>query len=177
MNNFETGSSTLVIATIDQKERKLKTALIGDSGFLILRPENSNQKKYRIYFKSEIQQHSFNAPFQVGRKGRELIGDHPRDCVEKEFNLKLDDIVILGTDGIFDNLYVEDIKKKVEEHDCKNFNPIQLSKEIAEMAFQMSKNKIDISPFAERARQVNLYYKGGKDDDISIIVAKIEEDN
>lgn len=177
MNNFETGSSTLVIATIDQNERLLKTALIGDSGYLILRPESKDQKKYTIVFKSKIQQHSFNAPYQVGRKGKELIGDHPRDAVENEHNLRINDIIVLGTDGIFDNLYSEDIKKKIEKHDQKNFNPLSLAKEVAEMAFEMSKNKIDITPFAERARQEDLYYKGGKDDDISVIIAKVEEDN
>ncbi len=42
----------------------LETTNVGDSGFLILR--RGEAKEYSVLYKSESQQHGFNAPFQLG---------------------------------------------------------------------------------------------------------------
>ena len=64
--NKETGSSTLVIATIDQTSEKLKTASIGDSGYMIFRQSSEDDSfLYSQIYRSEEQQHGFNFPFQL----------------------------------------------------------------------------------------------------------------
>ena len=67
VNNKEQGTSTLVITTLQQKGKLLKTAFIGDSGYMLLRQTRKNDRTlYESVFKSEEQQHSFNFPFQIG---------------------------------------------------------------------------------------------------------------
>ena len=48
------------------------------------------------------QQHSFNFPFQLGTGSK----DSPADAFSEETSVQEGDIVILGTDGLFDNVFV-----------------------------------------------------------------------
>ncbi len=171
VNNQKMGSSTVVVAILNSDQRKLNTALVGDSGYIILRPEG---KKYRVVFQSEEQLHDFNTPFQLGTMG--IKGDHPRTAIEKEHSIRLNDIIILATDGLFDNLYQEEIVKLVEEFTSgQEYSSSKLAIFLAEKTKEKSFNTEDITPYSEKAREKDIYYKGGKKDDITILVARIEE--
>lgn len=52
------GSSTACIVALHKKERRLYTANLGDSGFLVIRDE-------QVVHRSQEQQHYFNTPFQL----------------------------------------------------------------------------------------------------------------
>ena len=56
----EIGSSTCVIASLDEKMPYLYTANLGDSGYMLLRKEGLDLV---TRFRSKEQQHSFNFPF------------------------------------------------------------------------------------------------------------------
>ena len=61
------GSTTVVMAeienkSVESKEATLKTCNLGDSGYMLLRPKDTDSE---ILFKSKSQQHRFNMPFQV----------------------------------------------------------------------------------------------------------------
>ena len=169
--NKETGSSTLVIVSLDQMENKLKTAMIGDSGYMIFRKTDPNTGEYINVFRSEEQQHSFNFPFQIGSHG-----DNPQRAVEKEHTIEKQDIVLLGTDGLFDNMYDADIQTIVNDYLKENdFNAQELAQKVADRAFELSLNPKYVSPFAEGARKERYYFLGGKSDDITIVVGRVEE--
>lgn len=52
------GSSTACIVALHKKERRLYTANLGDSGFLVIRDD-------QVVHRSQEQQHYFNTPFQL----------------------------------------------------------------------------------------------------------------
>ncbi len=143
--NNEIGSSTLVVATIDPVTNKLNTSNLGDSGFLILTPKNGIFAKK---FKSEEQQHSFNFPFQVGTNG-----DNPELADFKDIRVNKGDIIIMGSDGLFDNVYEEDIIKLVNETSSKSKIDLKaITDKIANKAFKNSLNHEYLSPFAKHAQ-------------------------
>ena len=102
LKTTEIGSTTVVIAVLDPHEKKLATTLLGDSAYMILRKNKYNSKLYR----SLEQQHRFNCPYQVGT-GK----DHPYLANDEVHSIQNDDIVIMGTDGIWDNVFDEEIIK------------------------------------------------------------------
>lgn len=53
-----TGSSTACIVTLHREERKIYSANLGDSGFMVIRDGE-------IVHRSTEQQHYFNTPFQL----------------------------------------------------------------------------------------------------------------
>lgn len=127
-----------------------------------------------IIYQSEEQQHSFNFPFQIGTHG-----DDPNKADNTSHIINNNDIIILGTDGLFDNLYGEDIRNIVEQYlknnkdiDCNN-----LSKILCEEAFKKGDLKDYLSPFAKRAREAGYNYNGGKSDDITVVVGILKINN
>ena len=116
-------------------------------------------------FKTMDHSRSFNQPFQVG-----VQGDDPKDCCvleEKEANNG--DVVILGSDGIWDNVFDEEIDKTVQDK-----NSMQaLADKLAKCAFGHSTDVSFNSPFAIKAAKKGYSFMGGKSDDISVIAARI----
>ena len=172
-DNKETGSSTIVVTTLDPLQLKLHTAFLGDSGYMIFRRNDFDAKKLDIVFRSEEQQHSFNFPYQVGTNG-----DNPATAVVQSHDLLLDDIVLLGTDGVFDNLFNLDIIKDLEGFLAGNeFDATLLAQTIAKSAFAKSLDPKWQSPFAVNAKGSGYRFKGGKSDDITVIIARLESED
>lgn len=88
------------MATLDEKAPIIYTANLGDSGYMLLRKEGIDLVQL---FRSKEQQHSFNFPFQVGTGG-----DDPARADTQVHEVRHGDIIILGSDGLWDNLF--DIK-------------------------------------------------------------------
>jgi serine/threonine protein phosphatase PrpC len=125
------GSSTAIVVTINQNE--VHAANLGDSGFIHL---SQKQEQYYIKNISKEQQHEFNVPFQLScfpseeyltemeKEGRAKEAKQLRFMIEKkklckddpetadQYNYKVmdGDIFVLGTDGIFDNVFSYEIK-------------------------------------------------------------------
>jgi len=93
------------------------------------------------------------------------------------------DIVVMGSDGLFDNLYPEDILKclnrqqktpnleVLNSRSCTLLSPKLASRCLAKKAYHHSRAKDYLSPFAKASIQANEKQMGGKEDDISVIVA------
>ncbi|KAJ3142055.1 hypothetical protein HK100_003250 [Physocladia obscura] len=98
------GSTTALIAFLRlyityYSDDELRLASLGDSSLMILRDG-------AIIFRTEEQQHSFNFPYQLGSNSK----DTPeKDAGKWSVKIKEGDVVIVGSDGIFDNLFDEDI--------------------------------------------------------------------
>ncbi|KAI7848188.1 phosphatase 2C-like domain-containing protein [Circinella umbellata] len=95
------GSTTACIVMLCQDE--LRVANLGDCGVSIIRRDD-------YVFRSEEQQHSFNFPYQLGTASF----DYPSDAQQFSIKIEEGDIIILATDGLFDNLFDDEILEEVQ---------------------------------------------------------------
>ncbi|XP_062094002.1 probable protein phosphatase 2C 55 [Humulus lupulus] len=148
------GSSTACILRLNNGV--LHAVNVGDSGFMLFR----NNK---FIYRSPTQQWRFNAPYQLGNSR-----DTPECAVEVKIAVIPGDIIILGTDGLFDNMFVSDIEEVLR-------TPPNLSDAfwLAEYSRHYSLKKDRKSPFSEAATKAGQPCTGGKFDDITVIVARI----
>ena len=175
--NTEQGSSTLLVIYLDPNKNKsdLYTAYLGDSTFMIARPKRIGN--FELIEKAEEQCHSFNYPFQVGE-----CGDDPYQVNVKKHQVKEFDIVVAGTDGLWDNIeaeeIIEEINKLSKKYNSLKINTEDLSKTISIKAENYSNDRNHLSPFAKKARQGKYKdLKGGKPDDITVVSAQILKNN
>ncbi len=204
------GSSTCLIAALDHEMQQLTFSNIGDAGVVVLRHIDSSmagslcdkktkenlvwESNLRIFFMSQQQLHSFNLPFQLGQsntpQGTSPF-ETPRDALNTSIPLMPDDIVILATDGLFDNMELEEILSiaqqweetfcnsdvSTDEKDIDNMNlPCTiLAKQLASRARErMLDNDCD-SPFALLAKENDILWSGGMPDDCTVIVMRTFE--
>ncbi len=64
----------------------------------------------------QAQQHSFNCPFQLASQKRYPEANSPDDAVVYELSLLPGDILVLGSDGLFDNMWDSQLESIVREH-------------------------------------------------------------
>lgn len=86
------GTSTALIAVLS--DDKLNVCNVGDGGALIIRDS-------RISFATRPQQRSFNIPYQLGFRRRNDLST----AAVSSIPLREGDIIILASDGIWDNLW------------------------------------------------------------------------
>ena len=154
--------------TLPEDELKIYASYIGDSGYIILR---QGQEKYTLHHESQSQQKGFNFPFQLGWNGN---GDTPDKSLSFEHDAQPGDIVILGTDGVFDNISGEDVTSLVNQHLSSNkFKAKELAELIANKSFELSFSETHRSPFAIEAQKYGYRYEGGKSDDITVVVGRV----
>lgn len=164
----EIGSATFCMGKMDS-EGIFRVANIGDSGFMVIRDN-------KILLESAEQQHEFNNPYQlgIGKDGKPHRDDRPQDAEVYRMQLEKGDVIVMGTDGLFDNLWPKQILSHIE---MNPLNPKRLSKELATLAYEESQKKDNFVPFFQRAQQAKKNYstyRGGKEDDISVIVSIVD---
>lgn len=79
---------------------------------------------------------------------------------------------MIGTDGLFDNVFPKELVEMVSAN--SNMKAKDLATLIANKAFEFSNSKRD-SPFVYNAKKHGYIYRGGKPDDITVLVAKVVE--
>lgn len=121
-----TGSSTCCIASLSDV---LHFANLGDSGFALLRHSNGSLE---TVLKSSEQCHGFNFPYQVGTGG-----DNPGAADGYKVPAECNDILIMGTDGLWDNVFVDDIKRQFKDM-LMHGDPKRVSEAIANHAKEMA---------------------------------------
>ncbi len=205
------GSSTCLIAALDHKMQQLTFSNIGDAGVVLLRHVDSSvagsmrdkesekhlawESNLRIFFMSQQQLRSFNLPFQLGQSNTPqgmASFETPRDAMNTSIPIMPDDIVILATDGLFDNLELEEILSiaqkweqnffnscaiNADDDSTNNINPSCniLAKELASKAREkMLDNDCD-SPFALLAKENDIVWSGGMPDDCTVVVMRTFE--
>lgn len=168
------GSSTVALLLINQKTKKLHATYVGDSLYMILR-YSTDKEVFECYYKSNEQQHKFNQPFQIGTNG-----DSPNLAIIESHDIFDKDIVIVASDGLWDNLYddmiLEIINDKVKMLDGRlsNVECEVIAEILASLAEKKSKDINYESPFSKRARMKGYQYFGGKEDDITIVVTQVK---
>jgi protein phosphatase PTC7 len=125
------GSTTACVALFDNVRHQLHFSNLGDSGIIVLRhidsdvagslkrdrekPRTERTTDLRVAFVSQQQLRSFNHPFQLGWTGQEIDDtEHhsfktARDSCTSSIHVRRGDIVIMATDGLFDNVDVDEI--------------------------------------------------------------------
>lgn len=174
----QVGSCTAVVGIMDASG-SFHAANIGDSGFMIIR-------EGKVIFRTEEQQHGFNFPYQLGKvegKGGQYLphgGDRPSDSDVYQIALKENDIIIMGSDGLFDNLWDDDTLRCVVENE--EDGPKIVASILAEYAHAEAKRDDIWTPFAQRAfeagdRNITMdnidTWLGGKMDDITVVVGYV----
>ncbi|KAI0817806.1 protein serine/threonine phosphatase 2C [Xylaria sp. FL0064] len=110
--SIHAGGSTATVAVADE-DGKLEVANLGDSGFVHLR-QNA------IHAFSSPQTHAFNTPYQLSiiptsmlaraaTFGGAQLCDYPKDADVTQYNLKHGDILVFASDGVWDNVFNQDI--------------------------------------------------------------------
>ncbi|XP_062152153.1 probable protein phosphatase 2C 55 [Alnus glutinosa] len=167
LNTEAEGSSTACIAML--KDNILHSVNVGDSGFLIFRDN-------RLLYQSPTLQHYFNCPYQLGNS---KTCDRPSSAEETTVPVVPGDIIVLGTDGLLDNVYPTEIEEVLKEKTLEGVvDPWQLALTIAvDLAFYNSMDKCSCSPFARAAQLAGQKHIGGKIDDITVVVAQIVSQN
>lgn len=179
-----TATCTAVQLT-DPKNLTMKTVNIGDSGYSIHRSNKNGT--YEVVYAAKPGQKQFNFPHQIGGDH----GDRVRDVADlNTHKLQQDDIVILWSDGVSDNLHPHQYHDCLEQYtldENEGDGPSSSSGNIrtrlvsysvvadciARTAYALGKDKKYDSPFAQGAREVGKRYVGGKHDDITVVVAQL----
>ncbi|XP_050211666.1 probable protein phosphatase 2C 71 isoform X2 [Mercurialis annua] len=152
------GSCTALIAYFDGQA--LRVAHIGDSGFLIIRSGT-------IFKKSSRMEHEFNFPLQIKK------GINPSELVEV-YTIDLDecDVIITGSDGLFDNLYEQEIASIVSRSLHASLKPQEIAEVLVERAQEVGQSMSVRSPFGDAAKAAGYVgYTGGKPDAVTVIVS------
>ena len=166
------GSSTACVIVLNKENSTLYTANIGDSGFMVVR-------RGKLIHKSEEQQHYFNTPFQLSLPPpgyqANVLSDQPDSAITNNFPVEDGDVILVATDGVFDNLpqslLIKELCKVQGERCATRLQTVANS--IAWMARNLSFDETFISPFAESAFANGINTIGGKPDDITVLLATV----
>jgi serine/threonine protein phosphatase PrpC len=210
------GSSTALVASLDSEQGLLGIANLGDSSLVVLRSERVGLLlRWRVAARTKEQQHSFNCPFQLScmptpqdfpkliAEGKQALVrviqrnpnaqmDIPEDADRYTFQVQEGDLIVLGTDGVFDNLHLDDIcelasrtitpfeaRQGFDSRSCTleatsgrpSTCPGRIARALAEAALVRSRDTHVKSPFSQHAQKAGLYHVGGKMDDITCVCA------
>lgn len=165
------GGCTALVATIH--ENKLSVANLGDSRLVVFRKMDG---QFSDIYHTPMQQHYFNCPFQFASEA----GDPAQAADLLEFDVEEGDLVVTSTDGMWDNLFVEDIAGIINEsspartHNSSDLSA--LSQLLSERTTKIANNPRSRTPFAQEARKHNLKFRGGKVDDVTIICSVLVDE-
>ncbi|KAG8654683.1 hypothetical protein MANES_05G162400v8 [Manihot esculenta] len=155
------GSSTACIIALTAEG--LHAINLGDSGFLIIRDGCT-------VLRSPVQQHDFNFTYQLGSRND---GDLPSSGQVFTIPVAPGDVIVAGTDGLFDNLYNNEITAVVVHATRTGLGPQVTAQKIAALARQRAQDKDRQTPFSTAAQDAGFRYYGGKLDDITVVVSYI----
>lgn len=160
-------------------DSKLEVLNVGDCSLRIVR-------NGAVVHEVATLSHEFNMPYQLGNKTYVPDTDVPRSGLVELPEVFAGDLVVMASDGFFDNVWDDDMLDVLAEHAPPG---AELSKEeteavAAELAAFAQVNSLDPrykSPWAiECAKQPStgllrrLFPSGGKKDDITVVVAQLQ---
>ncbi|ORX76983.1 protein serine/threonine phosphatase 2C [Anaeromyces robustus] len=172
------GSSTACILTLDKVSGIVYSTNLGDSGFTVIRDN-------KVIFQTQEQQHYFNAPYQLSiipDTSIAYLQNTPHDAYDDQFTAEEGDVIVLGTDGLWDNMYHEDIiniikddinnikeskaevknKEEYDEWEKETSEVLSgLSFQLTQQAKKYSQDWYRESPFSKKFNNAGQYYSGG----------------
>ncbi|ORC91708.1 protein phosphatase 2C [Trypanosoma theileri] len=199
------GTATALVATLQPlREEEVATAnksgnssnsvldicSLGDCTAVLVR-------RGRVVFVSSEQTHDLDFPYQLGKGS----GDTPSRALNYRIPVEAGDMLLLGSDGVFDNLYpvrVADIvwspvNRVRMEHNVDSGSTAWRNKPLLfyeSMMHAIATGSEDAlrearcaardlhadTPYAHKAVEGGAYYEGGKQDDMTLLVSIIDEE-
>jgi protein phosphatase PTC7 len=160
-------------------ESKLEVLNLGDSGMRLIRGG-------QIVFATDVLQHQFNMPYQLGNTALLPETDTPADAAVATPSVQHGDVIVMGSDGFFDNVWDEDLTRLVQTktgsgRELAEADTMSLAKALVSFAASKSRDQSYRSPWSvECAQNRNtglmrkFFPKGGKVDDITVVVAQLQ---
>lgn len=217
------GSATACIAMFDSVRHQLHFSNLGDCGIVVLRhidsdvagslkrdrltPRSERKSDMRVAFVSQQQLKSFNHPFQLGWTGEELPESEweessfklPSESCTTSIHIRRGDIIIMATDGLYDNVDVDDIcaaalqweqsngfirggdisarERRWNKGESLTLLSAQRIGDLTETLCQLAqKNSVDQtkdSPFAILAKENDIMWAGGMPDDCTVLAIHV----
>ncbi|KAG9335384.1 hypothetical protein JZ751_005306 [Albula glossodonta] len=100
----------------------------------------------------------------------------PEAADRSSFDVQLGDIILTATDGLFDNMPDYMILQELKKLKNSNYESIQqTARSIAEQAHELAYDPNYMSPFAQFACDNGLNVRGGKPDDITVLLSIVAE--
>lgn len=175
----QAGSSTACIVTLNASSGVLRSANLGDSGFSIIRGTS-------VIYQEKPQTHFFNCPKQLtklppnaGRKFARACVDAPSEAQVLEMKLRDGDIVVAYTDGFSDNVFPVDMLRICKLSSRTAGTEQEQVQAMADRMVEYSRkcmfNKNRVSPFERDAASQGMFFRGGKPDDVTVVVALVRE--
>jgi len=171
------GASTITVLAIEGAE--VGATNLGDSGFMLLRPEPWGGMK--LVERSREQNHSWNTPYQLTRVPSALmlkIGgralDSPQDGERYLFSVQPGDLLLLYTDGLTDNLHWFEMLNLIDDlvmTPSERASPEAIAKALVVAAQERSLDETAETPFSKNARRHRCDCPGGKIDDVTVVAA------
>jgi len=185
-----TGSSTACIASLDKQGRQLRCLNLGDSGLVVFR--RSMGGNVVVAHKAEITPLGFNFPRQIGNIADPKLGsmqsDTSADATLEVFPLQAGDVAVTASDGVWDNLFDEDIaaileqSSLIKEPSGSKLGPVdegdvdEVVQEIISAALKKSVSKAKTPWSVAVVDHYKRHYVGGKPDDMTVIVSCFFDD-
>ncbi|OMJ83623.1 hypothetical protein SteCoe_15411 [Stentor coeruleus] len=174
------GGSTFLLASLSGRQMNILN--LGDCGMILVRFDG----KHKIVFQTTAKIHSFNTPYQLSRrfsiqqlKNTKLDriefdkSDDISDADEFMITTMPGDIAIMGSDGLWDNLYPQEILKILEQYKGQPLDKLaSIIVKIAKIRAIGNSNTPFSVTFNNQAKKSKVY-AGGKIDDITVVVARI----
>ncbi|EKX34150.1 hypothetical protein GUITHDRAFT_147406 [Guillardia theta CCMP2712] len=164
------GSSTACVAVLYQGV--LKTLNVGDSGFMVVKPRSKQAHTYDMVYRTKEQQHRFNMPFQLSFGP---YSDKPSSGDAWEYKANPGDVVLMATDGVWDNLFDEEVMQAL----CSAKGDLKVAAHlIANLSIKKGLATSVRTPFNERHNQLFSDEKrtAGKLDDVTCVVSEVVEE-
>lgn len=155
------GSSSVLVAYFDGLA--LHAANVGNTGFIIIRHGS-------IFKTSNAMFHEFSFPIHIVKGD-----DHSEIIEEYKIDLNDGDVIVFGTNGLFDNLYEKEIASTVSKSLQASLKPEEIAEILATTAQEVGRSRSTRSPFGDAAQALGYVgYAGGKLDDVTVIVSLVQ---
>mmetsp|Transcript_11662 Transcript_11662/g.48864 ORF Transcript_11662/g.48864 Transcript_11662/m.48864 type:complete len:258 (+) Transcript_11662:2381-3154(+) len=146
------GSCTACVASLISSPGNnsvLRVGNIGDTGAIVVR-------QGAIVFSTTAQRHDFNWPFQLGFHDFYPEADTPDDVDTYSVELDDGDALIMGTDGLWDNMTYFEVAKFHHELSQRGNTVQEIAQEILSLAFDHSIDCDNNSPFSQAQQNSSL---------------------
>lgn len=164
------GSTTATIAKLNHNN--LSFINLGDSGCGVFR-------NFLHIFQTQSTTHGFNFPYQLGYGSQTVPSNGTLENITVENN----DILVCASDGLWDNVFIHKIENILQDtytlyEDDQNKFVTEAAESLARQAFENGSNTDYESPFYLEAKKIDSRMpKGGKLDDITVVVSLINQDH
>lgn len=168
IGNTVVGASTACVCTLDTSEpgfTYLKGVNIGDSGITVVR--RGEDGALQVIYRTVAQMHYFNCPFQLGGSSP----DSPDLATKVKCPLVAGDVVLVATDGLYDNVYESQILDLLEA--TWGQDPSYQAQVLVSYARQCQEDPDLLVPYGVEAQEADKPWRGGKLDDTAVLVLQM----